>query len=54
MHRHDEAGPLARTIIPISGYYQDTLIGKPWYFTAPDGSQVLTAGPSVIFGALLS
>jgi putative SOS response-associated peptidase YedK len=32
--------------IPVSGYYewQDTLSGnQPWYFTARDGSLILTA-----------
>ena len=34
-----------RCLIPVSGYYewQDTLSGnQPWYFTARDGSPVLT------------
>jgi len=36
----------SRCLIPMSGYYewQDTLSGKqPWYFTARDGSPLLTA-----------
>ena len=36
----------ARCLIPLSGYYewQDTLSGKqPWYFTAREGSPILTA-----------
>jgi putative SOS response-associated peptidase YedK len=34
-----------RCIIPVSGHYewQNTPSGKPWYFTARDGSPLLTA-----------
>ena len=41
-----EAFRRARCLIPMSGYYewQDTPGGKqPWYFTARDGSPILTA-----------